>query len=387
MRWSKTETRHTMQDHHERSRDFNVTLVTFTAMALFDALDGEQRSRVLQPFRDGDRTNWDFVPTSGRKGLPLRDMTFDQQMLVHRLIAQSTSHKAYAQVVQVISLEHVLREINQDTFGHVARDFRNPGMYFLSFFGQPHLDSVWGWRLVGHHLSLNFTIVNQDDLSATPFLLGSAPGQFGPYRLLSEEEDLGFALLHSLDDEQRKRTIIHPVSPVDFVTRTVRRIGDVELPDYHAVGARDVMINDADRQALLYSKANPRGIAAGALTSSQRRKFDDLLECYVSRAKPEHVGAEMDRIQLAGADALHFAWAGGADDKSGHYYRIQGPVTLIEFDNSEDNANHVHSVWRDPENDFGEDLLMKHLIKEHGAVDINAADHASSGPGSTASPD
>ena len=198
-----TEIRHSMQDHHERPRDFNVTLVTFTAMALFDALDGEQRSRVLQPFRDGDRTNWDFVPASGRKGLPLRDMTFDQQILVHRLIAQSTSQKAYAQVVQVISLEHLLREINQDIFGHVARDFRNPGMYFLSFFGQPNLDSVWGWRLVGHHLSLNFTIVNQDYLSATPFLLGSQPGQFGPYRLLGEEEDLGFALLHSLNDEQR----------------------------------------------------------------------------------------------------------------------------------------------------------------------------------------
>jgi hypothetical protein len=372
-----TEIRHSMQDHHERPRDLNVTLVTFTAMALFDALDGEQRGRVLMPFRDGDRTNWDFLPTSGRKGLPLRDMTFDQQILAHRLIAQSTSHKTYAQVVQVISLEHLLREINLDTFGHVARDFRNPGMYFLSFFGQPNPDSVWGWRLVGHHLSLNFTIVNQDYLSATPFLLGSQPGRFGPYRLLGEEEDLGFALLHSLDDEQRKRTIIHPVSPADFVTRTVRRIGDVELPGHHGVGRRDAMISDADRQALRYIKAHPRGIAAGALTSSQRRKFDDLLECYVSRAKPGQVGAEMDRIQRAGADTLHFAWAGGADYESGHYYRIQGPVTLIEFDNAEDNANHIHSVWRDPENDFGEDLLMKHLIEEHGAVDINDADDAS----------
>src|SRR5258708_34368699 len=280
MRWSKTETRHTMQDHHERSRDFNVTLVTFTAMALFDALDSEPRSRVLQPFHDGDRTNWDFVPTSGRKGLPLRDMTFDQQILVHRLIAQSTSLKAYAQVVQVISLEHVQREINQDTFGHVARDFRNPGMYFLSFFGQPHLDAVWGWRLVGHHLSLNFTIVNQDYLSATPFLLGSAPGQFGPYRLLSAEEDLGFALLHSLDDEQRKRTIIHPVSPANFVTRTAPRFADVKPPAYHAVGARDVMINDAHRQPLLYSNGHPRRIPAGAPPSSPRRKVDDLLEGY-----------------------------------------------------------------------------------------------------------
>src|SRR5258708_35795154 len=306
-----TEIRHSMQDHHERPRDFNVTLVTFTAMALFDALDGEQRSRVLLPFRDGDRTNWDFVPASGRKGLPLRDMTFDQQILVHRLIAQSTSQKAYAQVVQVISLEHLLREINQDIFGPVARDFRNPGMYFLSFFGQPNLDSVWGWRLVGHHLSLNFTIVNQDYLSATPFLLGSQPGQFGPYRLLGEEEDLGFALLHSLNDEQRTRTIIHPVSPSDFVTRTVRRIGDVELPAYHSVGGRDVMINDADRQALLYIKAHPRGIAAGALTSSQRRKFDDLLECYVRGAKPENGGRELDPIKPAGPAPWHSAWAGG----------------------------------------------------------------------------
>jgi hypothetical protein len=202
---------------------------------------------------------------------------------------------------------------------------------------------------------------------------------------LGEEEDLGFALLHSLDDEQRAQAIIHPVSPADFVTRTVRRIGDVELPDHHGVGRRDAMINDADRQALRYIKAHPRGIAVSALTSSQRRKFYDLLERYVSRAKSGQVGAEMDRIRRAGADALHFAWAGGADYESGHYYRIQGPVTLIEFDNTEDNANHAHSVWRDPENDFGEDLLMKHLVEEHGATDINATDHNSPQSGSMAS--
>jgi hypothetical protein len=367
-----SEIRHTMLDQRPEQGDFNVTLITFTAMALYDALDGEQRQRVLLPFDDENRRHWNFLPESGRKGLPLRDMTFDQQILVHRLIAQSTSHKTYAQVVQVISLEHVLREINLDKFGHVAREFRNPGMYFLTFFGQPNPDSVWGWRLVGHHLSLNFTIVNQDYLSATPFLLGAEPGRFGPYRVLGEEEDLGFALLHSLDDEQRDQTIIYPISPADLVTKTVHRIGDVEIPDRHGVGRRDAMINDQDRQALRYIKAHPRGIAVSALTSSQRRKFDELLECYVNRAKPGQVGAEMDRIRKANADALHFAWAGGTDYEAGHYYRIQGPVTLIEFDNTEDNANHVHSVWRDPENDFGEDLLMKHLVEEHGAVDFHA---------------
>ncbi|MFB9679582.1 DUF3500 domain-containing protein [Streptosporangium vulgare] len=349
----------------ERPGDFNVTLITFAAMALYDALDGEQRARALLPFDDADRSNWNFLPASGRAGVPLRDLSFDQGILAHRLIAQCCSERAYAQVVQVISLEHVLRELNLERFGHVAREFRNPGMYFLTFFGRPNPDSVWGWRLVGHHLSLNFTVVNQDHLAVTPFLLGSEPARFGPYRVLGEEEDLGFALLRSLDDGRRARAIIHPVPPADFVTRTVPRIGEVELPDLHGVGRRDAMITEADRQALRYIRSHPRGIAAADLTSGQRRAFDELLECYLDRARPGQVAAEMDRVRAAGYGDLHFAWAGADDHGLGHYYRIQGPVTLIEFDNTEDDANHAHSVWRDPSNDFGEDLLMRHLIEEH----------------------
>lgn len=193
----------------DRDTDFNVTLVTFAAMAVFDRLDGEQRGRVLLPFDDADRTNWNFLPESGRRGVPVRDLGHDQRILLHRLIAQCTSPRAYAQAVQVMSLEHVLREINEPVFGHVAREFRDPGMYFLTFFGQPNPDTGWGWRLVGHHLSLNFTVVGQDVLAGTPFLIGSEPARFGPYRVLGEEEDRGFALLRALDTGQRDRTIIH----------------------------------------------------------------------------------------------------------------------------------------------------------------------------------
>lgn len=345
---------------------FDATRLTFTAMGLFDALDGDQRGRVLSPHTDPGRRHWNFLPESGRHGLAMGELDRHQEVLAHRLIAESMSVPAYARVVQVMSNEHVLRELQEPLFGHVALPFRDARGYYLSFFGQPQPDTTWGWRLVGHHLSLNVTVVDGDLVSATPFLLGAEPGRFGPFRILGEEEDAGFALLDALDDSQRRTVIIHHRPPADFVTRTVERVGEVEYPDYHGVGRRDAMINDVDREALAYFRAHPRGVRVGDLGGEQRERFDALLDCFVHRARPGLVGFEMDRIARAGGvDELHFAWAGGTTIEQPHYFRIQGPVTLVEFDNAEDNANHVHSVWRDPVNDFGADLLVEHYLQQH----------------------
>jgi hypothetical protein len=324
---------------------------------------------VLLPQADPGRTHWNFLPESGRHGLPLGELDRHQEVLAHRLIAESMSVPAYARVVQVMANEHVLRELNLPVFGHVAATFRDARGYFLTFFGQPQPDTTWGWRLVGHHLSINITVVDGDLVSATPFLLGAEPARFGPFRILGEEEDAAFVLLESLGDSQRQQAIIHPRPPADFVTRTVATIGEVEYPAYHGVGRRDAMITDEDRTALAYFRAHPRGIRAGDLSAAQRGHFDGLLARFVERARPDLVGFEMDRIAAAGgADELHFAWAGGTSIDQPHYFRIQGPVTLVEFDNAEDNANHVHSVWRDPANDFGADLLIQHhLTHDHTA--------------------
>jgi Protein of unknown function (DUF3500) len=343
---------------------FDATVVTFAAMGLFDALTADQRARVLLPHANPGRTHWNFLPESGRHGLPLGELDRHQELLAHRLIAESMSIPAYARVVQVMANEHVLRELNLPVFGHVAATFRDPRGYFLTFFGQPQPDTTWGWRLVGHHLSVNITVVDGDLLSATPFLLGAEPARFGPFRILGEEEDAAFVLLDSLTVAQQEQAVIHAKPPADFITRTVATIGEVEYPDYHGVGRRDAMITDEDREALAYFRAHPRGIRVGDLSADQRGHFDDLLAQFVERARPGLVGFEMDRIAAAGGvEELHFAWAGGTSIDHPHYFRIQGPATLVEFDNAEDNANHVHSVWRDPANDFGADLLIQHHLE------------------------
>ena len=356
--------------HYPRPEgSFDATLITFAAMGLFDSLGADQRARVLLPQDDPSRTHWNFLPESGRHGLPLGELNRGSELLAHRLIAESMSIPAYARVVQVMANEHVLRELNQPIFGHIAPTFRDARGYFLTFFGQPQPDTTWGWRLVGHHVSINVTVIDGDLVSATPFLLGAEPAQFGPFRILGEEEDAAFVLLDSLTDSQQQEAVIHPKPPADFVTRTVATIGDVEYPAYHGVGRRDAMITDEDRKALAYFRQHPRGVRAGDLSSTQRGHFDKLLARFVERARPGLVGFEMDRIAASGGvEELHFAWAGGTSIDQPHYFRIQGPATLVEFDNAEDNANHVHSVWRDPSNDFGADLLMQHhLDHDHGS--------------------
>ncbi len=342
---------------------FDATVVTFAAMGLFDSLDGDQRAQVLLPHTDPGRTHWNFLPESGRHGLALGALDRHQEVLAHRLVAESMSLPAYARVVQVMSNEHVLRELNLPVFGHVAATFRDARGYFLTFFGQPQPDTTWGWRLVGHHLSLNVTVVDGDLVNATPFLLGAEPARIGPFRILGEEEDAAFALLDQLTATQREQAVIHDKPPADFVTRTVARIGEVEYPAHHGVGRRDAMITDEDRRALAYFRAHPRGIRVGDLSPAQRAGFDELLATFVHRARPGLVGFEMDRIAAAGGvEELHFAWAGGTTLDRPHYFRIQGGATLIEFDNAEDDANHVHSVWRDPSNDFAADLLIQHHL-------------------------
>lgn len=353
--------------HRPLPGDFNATMVTFAAMALYDHLDGEQRQRAVVPMDDDNRTHWNFLPESGRRGVPLRDMTQVQRHLAHRLVAQSMSVEGYAQVVQVMSLEHVLRELNAPVFGHVAAHFRDPEGYFLSFFGQPQPDTDWGWRLVGHHLSLNFTVAGQDLLSATPLLLGSEPARLGPFRILGHEEDLGLALLGLLDEQQAAVATIHPTPPPDFVSRCVPVLGDEEWPDVHGVGRRDAPITDADRQALRWVKGSPRGLPRSRMGADQKDAFDRLVEAFLARLKADQVGTEMDRIRSAGQDELHFVWAGAHRLEEPHYFRVEGPVTLIEFDNSEDGANHVHCVWRDPTNDFGADVLARHRAAQHPA--------------------
>ncbi|OJU85493.1 MAG: hypothetical protein BGO11_00690 [Solirubrobacterales bacterium 70-9] len=202
-------------------------------------------------------------------------------------------------------------------------------------------------------------MIGQERVISTPCLFGSEPGRFGPLRPLAEEEDLGFALLEGLDDDERRAAVIHAVSPPDFATACRSELGAVERPALHGDGRRDVLITAADAEALRWERDHPRGLAVADMGEASRRRFRELLGCYLNRVPAAWRTREEERIEGAGFERLHFAWAGADDYEGGHYYRIQGPVTLVEFNNTEGDANHIHSVWRDPGLDFARELLVK----------------------------
>src|SRR5437588_6261275 len=190
------------------------------ATGFLENLSVEQRARATFEFgNEAERRDWDFVPKQGRNGLPIKDMDFRQQQLAHFLITAGLSTPGYAKVVSIMSFESVLRELQKERMGLSAADFRSPGLYFLSIFGKPNNDETWGWRFVGHHVSLNFTIVEGKYLAPTPCLLGAEPAEYGVFHPLKEDEGLGFELLYSLGAEQRRRAVIHDVAPPNFVTR------------------------------------------------------------------------------------------------------------------------------------------------------------------------
>jgi hypothetical protein len=207
---------------------------------------------------------------------------------------------------------------------------RDPLLYFVSIFGEPGSGS-WGWRVGGHHVALNYTVVDGRRLSASPLFLGANPALTrlvgpGVLRALAAEEDLARELLGSLAPDQRRRAVLSPVAPDDLVqsNRPVVQVGP------------------------------PEGLAAARMLPRQREQLLALLHQYLGRLPDPVAAVEAGRISGDALDAVHFAWAGGAEPGQPHYYRLQGPRLLIEYDNVQNGANHVHSVWRDPLGDFGQ---------------------------------
>jgi hypothetical protein len=214
---------------------------------------------------------------------------------------------------------------------------RDPELYFFSIFGTPNPRGPWGWRVEGHHLSANFTINDGRVLSATPSFFGSNPAVVpdGPRKgqsPLANEDDLGRELARSFTEQQRKAAVIAEVAPKDIVTSNLRRV----------------------------SPLAPAGLAAGQMTPRQRALLERIVKEFLHRVRPDVADDNWAAIQKAGFDKISFAWAGGLDPGQGHYYRVQGPTFLLEMDNTQNKANHVHSVWRDFEKDFGGDPLRQH---------------------------
>jgi hypothetical protein len=342
------------------------------ADALLSNLSRDQLSRALFAFEDEDeRRDWDFIPKYRRHGLPLREMTDRQQVLAQQLIASSLSLPGYAQAVSIMAFENVLRELNKDRMGLVANEVRHAGKYQFSFFGEPHAEQTWAWRMVGHHVALNFTIVDGTYVAPTPLLFGAEPAEFGVFKPLKDDEDRGFRLLDSLGSEQRRQAIIHNVAPPDFVSRVVRKLGEEELPGDHELGFDHYVISEHDREMLKWIRHEARGVAGAALSSDQFRLFKDVIVGFLERLPAEVARQHVERLERSGLEQFTFAWAGQPERGKPHYYRVQGPTFLVEFENAQvggglpGEGNHIHTVWRDPDNDFGDDLLLNHYAADH----------------------
>ena len=305
--------------------------MTAAANNFLAALSTEQAAKASYSLNDNERFNWHFIPRE-RKGLPLKEMMPEQKHLAHGLLSTALSHRGYLKASTIMSLEQVLRDLEQG-----KGPTRDPELYFVTIFGKPDPKGTWGWRVEGHHLALNFILVDGKEVSVTPSFLGSNPGEIreGPrkgLRALGAEEDLARQLVKSLNDEQKKIAIYTNNAPREIITG-----------------------NDRKAKAL-----TPMGISAAKLNKAQTELLWQVIKEYVYRYRPELADQVLKRIEAGGAKSLYFAWAGTVEPKQGHYYRVQGPTFLMEYDNTQNNANHIHAVWRDLERDFGDDLLRQH---------------------------
>ena len=306
------------------------------AATLLSLLDGDALERATFALGDEERFNWAFTPVS-RNGLPLKDMTLEQRAATHALLQTTMSSQGYHKANAVIELERILGVIE----GRPQR--RDPEDYYVAVFGTPAEDGPWAWRFEGHHLSLNFSSPANELTVTGPAFMGANPatvpsGEKAGWRPLGREEDLARGLLFSLTPEQREMAVIRAEAPRDIITGN-------------------------DREARLESF---EGIPASRLTDVQRGMLMDVIGEYVWNMDASAAHAWFARIEneIPPSD-LYFAWAGSPEPGEGHYYRVHAPSFLIEYDNTQGNANHVHSVWRDLENDFGGDALRRHYESGH----------------------
>jgi hypothetical protein len=341
-----------------------IRRMMFLAGSLLGTMTSSQLRQAHLPLDHPSRLDWDFVPKPGRTGLPLADMTSHQRTLAHTLLAVGLSERGYSQALSIMAMENVLRERGAPVMGVNAGDSRNPDKYFFAFYGQPAFEDTWAWRILGHHLSISFTIIEQRFLTVTPCNMGAEPASSGVLAPLAVEEETAFSLLASLNEDQLKQAVIHGVAPADFVTRQVPLIGRVERPDYYDLGVPSYTISEQDREALAFHADAPGGLCASELSTEQANLLRDLVGHHVGRAAVELAKPQLDRVDRDGAEHLYFAWAGGFHPGTSHYFRIQGSHLLIEFDNAIDSGNHIHSVWRDYRNDLGHDLLLEHYARE-----------------------
>jgi hypothetical protein len=307
--------------------------MTTAATNFLASLNAEQRQQATFAFDSAERLRWHFVPQFERNGLQIKAMTEPQRKLAHELLKTGLSARGYDTYTKIMSLENILRDVEQG-----KGPTRDPEGYRFSIFGTPSAKGAWGWRVEFHHISLHFSVVNGTAVSSTPSFAGANPAEVktGPQkgqRTLGTLEDTGRALVTSLDAAQRKTAIFNEVALNDIVTGN----------------------------ALDIKPLSPEGLMASAMTPAQRDQLMKILDAYAGLMTAELATDRMAKVKAAGIEKIGFAWAGSIERGQKHYYRVQGPTFLIEFDNSQNDGNHVHSIWRDFNGDFGRDILREHL--------------------------
>jgi hypothetical protein len=309
------------------------------ARTLVASLPDTDRRLIAMPFDSAERMRWNFVPLEQRAGVPIGRFTSAQRANLDALLGTALSERGVTLAHAIMHHEGILKAV-ETARGISPRIARDSARYYTSVFGTPSTDSVWGWRVEGHHLSVNVTRLGRDAQAVAPLFMGANPARVpsGPsagLRLLAAEEDLGRALVTMLAPERRARAVIADTTFGEIVTR-----------------------NDPKVQPLARA-----GLAAADMTPDERAQLRRLIDVYATRMAPAAARDQLARIERAGFGALHFAWAGSLAPGRPHYYRVHGPTVLIEYDDTQSNANHVHTVWRDLERDFGGDLLRAHYAK------------------------
>ncbi|MGE3272592.1 MAG: DUF3500 domain-containing protein [Chloroflexota bacterium] len=316
------------------------------------SLDEPRRKATQFAFEDQERYRWNYRPdgffidgaTFWHEGLRLINMTPAQQQAALALLDSGVSARTADRARAIMALESYLREQERVISRWVPHVVRDPELYAFSIFGEPGGKAPWAWRAGGHHIGFHVTVIDGELVASTPFFLGANPAivRHGDrdlgLRTLPEEEDMGRDLLLSLAPERKQTAVVSDKAPNDILTDTYRPANPTLAP---------------------------RGLAFSAMSGEERSKLIELIKLYVGRATDEVAANEWRKIEAAGLDAITFAWLGSEAVQQGHYYAIKGPTFLIEYDNTQDNATHIHSVWRDFTNDWGEDLLAAHYAAEH----------------------
>jgi Protein of unknown function (DUF3500) len=315
--------------------------IATAARSWLDALDEVQRAKASFPFSTHERFAWGYTP-GVREGLALRDMRPDQRAAAGAIVAATMSRRTEGEIGAIMALETVLGQLERAA-GRWGWQRRDPELYWFAVFGDPTASGQWSWRVNGHHVFVHVTLEGDQVLSATPSFLGSNPAVVpnGPHageRALSGEEALARELLAALPPEERGGVVSDDAFD-DILTGT----GPLAV-------MRDV----------------PSGIRHADLGRPRQQALERLIRHFVDRLRPEVADAEWERVAGHGLGDVRFAWAGSEQPGRGHYYAIRGPSFVIEYDNTQNGANHIHSVWRDLDNDWGNDPLARHLAESHG---------------------